>query len=234
MKRMAAVGITVMLLAGCTVEKGHTIVEQPDKSVIDENTVDIVEPILFDDETLARKAWKEITVAERATVKEKPYVVKKHPGNSKELMMARSLAKKSKKLLRVIYFETADEKYHGKLLVYAVGNEFVAKSPRHRVQLATEKEMDKWVKESNTMKELEEKLRENHKWSETVFDTGEWSLKEDKSPSPDKRFFQMAEGYYGVPHHREVITNIKPTDEKMYSQVMIEDRYGDVIEDSTN
>jgi hypothetical protein len=185
------------------------------------------------DKEIAEKAWVKISASERLRVRAEPVVTNEVAPNNKEWKRALAQAERSGEPLRIIYFNTSDEKANGRLLVFAVGNELVNNSSREKILLANEYEMKKLVKESDMVTDVEAKLTELGRLAETAFSYAYVSFDKNTSADgkPDITFYPMEEDYFAVYHKEQVITDTYKSDltDRVWTSDEIIERFGNVL-----
>ena len=235
-KAMTLLAVTALALAGCNKPDNGVDNETPTQVKVAEKAEKVKEEQpgkLLTDKEIAEKAWEKLSASERLRVGAEPVVTNEVAPTNKEWKRALAQAERSGEPLRIVYFNTSDEKANGRLLVFAVGNEWMSDSSRETILLANEDEMKKLVEESDMVTEVEAKLTEQGKLAETAFSYAYVSFDKNTSADgkPDINFYPMEENYFAVHHKEQVITDTYKSDlnERVWTRGEIEERFGKVL-----
>lgn len=235
-KAMTLLAVTALALAGCNKPDNGVDNEMPTQVKVAEKSKKVKEEQsgkLLTDNEIAEKAWEKISASERLRVGAEPVVTNEVASTNKDWKRALEQSERSGEPLRIVYFNTSDEKANGRLLVFAVGNEWMSDSSRESVLFANEDEMKEFVKKSDTVTEVEAKLTEQGKLAETAFSYAYVSFDKNTSADgkPDINFYPMEENYFAVHHKEEVITDTYKSDlnDRIWTREMIEERFGKVL-----
>lgn len=217
-----------LLLSGCFKKPAEPMDEALKGEGAEVVTTEELEKKETADKTFAEKAWMELSAKERLLVRAEPEVLSFIKDDTPEFQKAFALAEKEKQPLRVVYFKTSDEERNGRLLVYGVGDEFVGKSNRVALPLASLEEMNHQVNSNVTVNQAISKLVSEGQWAEESFSYHVATLTDAPADKPDLLFYQIQGGYYAIPHKEEQIVKDHSAN-PMWTKEQIEAKFGDVL-----